>query len=370
MSDDHADAPRAVTPPEPEPGTAPAPAPDDVGAPAPSEVVVDVRVPSGAVPPGRPPEATMAAGARRHTEALPAACFIVSMLAGVAVAVVYWFGGQTQLEGVFLALALGGFGAGMVLWAKRFMPAGPESEPRGRLGSTEEEIQAFKADFGLGEHELERRSLLTKLMVGAGAALGVAAIFPIRSLGPRPGDWLTTSAYQQGTRIIDEQGNPVRPEDISVNGVLTVFPTGDLNDEYAQTLLIRLDPDKTFTPRSGREDWVADGMVAYSKMCTHVGCPVGLYEAASGKLLCPCHQSTFDVYDGARPVFGPATTSLPQLPLVVDDGGYLVAGGPFSGPVGPGFWNQDRLWEDEGYERTEGAPKPDSSAGGAGGGGS
>ena len=95
-------------------------------------------------------------------------------------------------------------------------------------------------------------------------------------------------------------------------------------------------------PRSGREDWAVDDLVAYSKICTHAGCPVGLYQAESGLLLCPCHQSTFDVGDGSRPVFGPATRSLPQLPLTLDDDGYLVAGGDFSSPIGPGFWNQLR----------------------------
>lgn len=313
-----------------------------------SESPDPTRIPSGTVPPDRPPEATMAAPRRRHGERLPAAFFVVSILSALGLAVVYWVGGQTQVEGTLLALALGGFGAGMVLWAKRFMPAGPEVEPRGTLAASEEEIEAFKGDFDLGEYELERRGLLTKLMIGAGAALGVAAVFPVASLGPRPGNWLTRSPFTKGTRVVDEQGRPVRPSDLAVDGVVTVFPEGDLNDEYAQTLLIRLNPDMEFTPREGREGWTPDGMVAYSKMCTHAGCPVGLYEARSGQLLCPCHQSTFDVYDGCRPIFGPATTSLPQLPLAVDDQGYLISTGPFSDPVGPGFWNQDRVWESDG----------------------
>lgn len=284
---------------------------------------------------------------RKHGERLPAAFFTASILGGVALAVTYWVGGQTQLEGVFLALALGGFGGGMVLWAKRFMPAGPEVEPRGHVGSTEEEIEAFKADFDVGEYELERRSLLLKLMVGAGAALGLAVLFPIRSLGPRPGDWMTRSPFRKGTRLVDEKGELVRPDALRPNGVMTVFPEGDVGDEYAQTLLIHLDPTRRFTPEPGRERWTPENLVAYSKVCTHVGCPVGLYEQQFGTLLCPCHQSTFDVYDGARPVFGPAAKSLPQLPLDVDQDGYLVAGGGFSAPIGPGFWNQEKQWEDD-----------------------
>ena len=81
--------------------------------------------------------------------------------------------------------------------------------------------------------------------------------------------------------------------------------------------------------------------IAYSKICTHVGCPVGLYQADTHELLCPCHQSTFDVLDGARPRFGPATRSLPQLPLAVDGDGFLTAQSDFTEPVGPGFWNRD-----------------------------
>jgi ubiquinol-cytochrome c reductase iron-sulfur subunit len=303
-----------------------------------------------AQPEDPPDESPMAARPRRrHGERLPAAFFVVSILAGISLAVVYWTGGQTQLEGVFLALALVGFGGGMVLWAKRFMPLGPEVEPRGELASSDDDIESFKADFDVGEYELERRGLLTRLMIGAGAALGIAALFPIRSLGPRPGPWLTESPFQPGTRLVDEEGAFVRPDDLAVDGVLTVFPENELDQEYAQTLLIRLQPGREFDVRPGRDGWTPDDLVAYSKVCTHVGCPVGLYEAASGQLLCPCHQSTFDVYDGARPVFGPATTSLPQLPLAIDDDGYVVASGPFSDPIGPGFWNQDRLYEDGEY---------------------
>jgi ubiquinol-cytochrome c reductase iron-sulfur subunit len=95
-------------------------------------------------------------------------------------------------------------------------------------------------------------------------------------------------------------------------------------------------------PRPGRENWAIDGVVAYSKLCTHTGCPVGLYQAEAGLLLCPCHQSTFDVLDGARPVFGPAARALPQLPLGRNDRGELVALGDFSSPVGAEFWDRDR----------------------------
>jgi ubiquinol-cytochrome c reductase iron-sulfur subunit len=121
--------------------------------------------------------------------------------------------------------------------------------------------------------------------------------------------------------------------------VLTVFPEGNVTDYNSQTLLIRVDP-AGLRARPGRQDWSPQGHVAYSKICTHVGCPVGLYRETTHDLLCPCHQSTFDVLDGARPVSGPATRSLPQLPLAVDEAGYLIAQRDYTEPVGPGFWDR------------------------------
>jgi ubiquinol-cytochrome c reductase iron-sulfur subunit len=141
---------------------------------------------------------------------------------------------------------------------------------------------------------------------------------------------------------VQADGTPVRPSDLSADGVVTVWPEGHTEDADAPTLLIRTRDSQDFKPRSGRGDWTVEGVVAYSKLCTHVGCPVGLYQAEEGLLLCPCHQSTFDVLDGARPVFGPAARPLPQLPLAVDDQGAVIATGDFSGPVGPGFWDRGR----------------------------
>ena len=194
------------------------------------------------------PETTLAAGRRRHGERLPAIFFVASILAGLGLAVVYALGGQAQFEGAFLAVALCSFGAGLVLWAKRFMPAGPEIEDRGQLSSSDEDVAAFKDGFDVGEYQLERRSLLTKLMIGAGAALGLAAIFPIQSLGPRPGSWMTRSPFQRGTRLVDDAGQPVPPDRLKQDGILTVFPEGQVDDEYAQTVLIHYDPSKDFVP--------------------------------------------------------------------------------------------------------------------------
>lgn len=279
-------------------------------------------------------------GAR--VEMLSAACFVVAMLAAIALAVVYWEGGQPQAEGILLAVTLGGIGVGIVLWAKHFMPTEEVEEEREPLPSTEEDVAAFTADFEAGESTLRSRRVLVATAGGACAALGVALLFPIRSLGPRPGRGLKQTPYRQGNlRLVREDGSPVRPDDLEPDGAVTVWPEGHTDAADAPTLLIRFRDDQDFQPRPGREGWTVGNLVAYSKICTHVGCPVGLYQS-NGLLLCPCHQSTFDVLRGAKPVFGPAARSLPQLPLGLDDEGYLIATGDFSDPVGPGFWDRGR----------------------------
>jgi ubiquinol-cytochrome c reductase iron-sulfur subunit len=269
--------------------------------------------------------------------------FLVATAAAIGLTIVYWEGGQPQAEGILLAVALGGIGVGIVLWAKHFMPSDEVAEDRHPMESSEEDVAAFAADFEAGGTSLQRRRVLVATAGGACATLGVALLFPIRSLGPRPGRGFKQTAYRQGgLRVVDEDGMPVRPRDLPVDGFITVWPDGYTDAADASTLLIHFRSDQDFQPKSGREDWTVDDIVAYSKLCTHVGCPVGLYQAEAGLLLCPCHQSTFDVMRHAQPVFGPAARSLPQLPLGLDDDGYIIATGDFSDPVGPGFWDRGR----------------------------
>ncbi len=270
-----------------------------------------------------------------------AVAFGVSIAAALGLAVVYWRGGQPQLEGVFLSAALGGIGIGVVVWAKHFMADQEVTEERGRLASTDDEVASFRRAFERGERILTRRRLLVRMAGGAVAALGTALLFPIRSLGPRPGKDLKRTPYRAGIRLVTDDNEPVMADDLAIGGIVTAFPEGHTDAPDSSTLLIRL-PSDQYRPRPGREDWAPDGIVAYSKLCTHTGCPVGLYQNESQLLLCPCHQSTFDVLDGARPVFGPAAKALPQLPLDIDDDGFVVAAGDFSDPVGPGFWDRDR----------------------------
>jgi ubiquinol-cytochrome c reductase iron-sulfur subunit len=263
-------------------------------------------------------------------------------VAALALAVVYWRGGQPQAEGVLLAVVLGGIGVGMALWAQRFMPQGPFEEDRGQIASSPEDVAAFLDDFEQGSGGIARRGFLATLAAGALGALGLAALFPIRSLGPRPGLGLKETPFALAPkRLVTEQGALVKAADLAVDGFLTCYPEGFVGAADAPTLLIHLRPGQN-QPAPGRETWAPNDLVAYSKLCSHMGCPVGLYQAQAGLLLCPCHQSTFDVGHHATPIFGPATRALPQLPIEIDTDGYVVATADFSGPVGPGFWDRDR----------------------------
>lgn len=274
---------------------------------------------------------------RSWGERVVAMAFIVGAVAALGLTVVYSVGGQPQLEGLFLGLALGGIGVGVVVWAQRFMPSEEVSEERIELGSTDEEVRAFTESFEAGEENLERRGLLVKLGVGALGALGLAALFPIRSLGPRPGQGLKSTGYREGVRLVNADGAPLRPESLAPGTVLTVWPEGEEGAPDSPTLLVR-----TGTGRLELAQPTVGDVVAYSKLCTHTGCPVGLYQQQEQLLLCPCHQSTFDVVDGAQPIFGPAVRPLPQLPIGVDQQGFFVALGDFPEPVGGGFWDRGR----------------------------
>ena len=172
------------------------------------------------------------------------------------------------------------------------------------------------------------------------AALAAALAIPVFSLGPAPGRSLFVTAWKPGLRLVDPQGVPVTTDRVPVGGILTVFPEGSPELADAQTVLIHVEPG-LLRLQGQAASWAPDDFVAYSKVCTHAGCPVGLYRAPDHILVCPCHQSAFDVLDGARPVGGPAVRPLPQLPIRLQPDGTFVALGDFSAPIGPSFWNID-----------------------------
>ncbi len=260
----------------------------------------------------------------------------LSIAASIGLVVTYVLGGQPQVEGALLAVALGGLGAALVVWAARLVDARTQTEALHPTGSPGGTPAATEEPVGAGE--VTRRRFLLRLLAGAGAALAAALAIPVLSLGPRPGRELFRTDWAGGARVVDADGRPLRVADLAIDSVRTVFPEGRIGSPDGQTLLIRVRPADLALP-DGRAGWAPEGCVAYSKVCTHAGCPVGLYRAADHALLCPCHQSTFDVLRGAVPTFGPAVRPLPQLPLEIDGDGYLVATGDFPEPVGPPFWD-------------------------------
>ncbi len=283
---------------------------------------------------GRPPTPE-----EYRAQVIVGALFTVTMVAGFALLVVYLVGGDTQVQGILLTLAFGGLGAGIVVWAQRLLPTRVVIEDRHPLqpeptaGASIAEAATREAEAGFA-----RRHLLIGLLLGAFAGLGAALLIPVLSLGPAPGRSLFVTAWKKGSRVVGLDGKPVQAGELPIDGVLTVFPEGAAGDAMAQTLLIRVPPDLLRLP-ADRMAWAPDGYVAYSKVCTHAGCPVGLYRAVQHRLICPCHQSTFDVLDGAVPSFGPAARALPQLPIQLQADGTFVALGDFPEPVGPSFWN-------------------------------
>lgn len=275
----------------------------------------------------------------RRDVGLISAAFAVSVVAALGLGVLYWQGGQPQLEGTLLALSAAGIAVGLIMWSHRLLPNDPEVEDREELATSPRDRAAFEADLERGQ-VFSRRRVLRRFLLAAVGALGAAFLLPIRSLGPRPSDSeLDSSPWKAGTRLVTENGAAVHAADVPADGLVTVFPEGAVDSESGQAVLMRVEPD-LLRPLPGRESWTPQGLVAYSKVCTHAGCPVGLYEATSHQLLCPCHQSTFDVLNGAKPVFGPAAVRLPQLPLAVDPSGHIYATGGFSEPPGPAFWDR------------------------------
>ena len=269
--------------------------------------------------------------AERPVERIAAAAFVISLLASVALIAWYFGGGGPRGEGILLGLALGGLGTGIVVWAVALMDTPEETEDR--PGHFEHEEGTVE-----GTATVARRTLLVRLLATAGTIFAGAIAVPALSLGPRPGQSLFTTRWTPGARVVDGDGNPIRISDFGPGELLTVYPEGHAGSADSQTVVVKVDPGSLSLPE-GRADWTPEGCVAYSKLCTHAGCPVGLYRAESHELLCPCHQSTFDVLTGAQPTFGPAARALPQLPLAVDDDGYLIAQRDYDEPVGPSFWN-------------------------------
>ena len=252
--------------------------------------------------------------------------------------------------GLGLAMALFFIGMAAVHWAKTLMPDHEVIDHRKEQRSKDEDRQAFVATVKdrAGDAGLGRRPFIKRTM---GLALGLVGLSPIlllRDLGPLPGNELNETNWAAGTRLVTDPGDrPIKPSDLEVGGVVQVqpeFPIGKERhlDDIAKdsVLLIRIRPEE-FNLDAERLSWTYEGIIAFSKICSHMGCAVALYEQSTKHLLCPCHQSTFDVTRAAKVIFGPAARPLPQLAITVDSQGYLVAKAPFNEAVGPSFWERD-----------------------------
>ena len=313
----------------------------------------------------RPPEAVeiqqprtedLDPAAARAAERLVSALFMVSFLGVIGFIVTYIAapfryavdsGNQfyTPLLGVFMTMALGGIGAGAVVWAKRLMPDEEAVQERHPFGSDPDERAATAKALkqGLAQTQLPRRSLLRNtLLLGAGslALLPVPLLFSLGTFQHKE-EVLATTGWKRGVRLIRQNGTPVNRNDMQLGGVESVFPDVPRGTKLADSavLLIRMRPEELQLTGQAAE-WAVGGYVAYSAICTHLGCPVKLYEQQTHHLLCPCHQSTFQADRGCHVIFGPAARPLPQLAISVDSEGYFVAGGDFSQPVGPSYWER------------------------------
>jgi ubiquinol-cytochrome c reductase iron-sulfur subunit len=297
----------------------------------------------------------------RKAERTVALLFMITFLSGVAFLVSYVVFQVGTIDktavsnfalGSTLTVALLSLAAGITTWVRRIMPKYNLVQERHLMVSEPQTREYVEKTFieganesGFVKHKLVRRTLLL-----AAAPLGLAPLVLLRDLGPLPGDVLRHTVWGTPTKagkprrlVVEGTGQPIRAADFnSPGGILSIVPEEyehDLNALAKATLiLLKFRPDEL---KSGTNlNWTHDGIVAYSKICTHVGCPAALYEQTTHHILCPCHQSTFDAADGARVIFGPAARPLPQLPIGIDEEGYLIAKSDFAVPVGPSFWER------------------------------
>ena len=316
--------------------------------------------------------------AEKRAERQIAAMFIAAMISAVLFVVAYFtfevgdnwdtfagLGASTITLGLTLGLSLLLIGTAIIHLARKLMADHEIVEMRHPASSPQEDrdatVQAL--NDGLAEAGIGRRPLVRNTMLGAVGILGLPAIVLLRDLAP--GDALDVSrlgrtVWEPGMRLVrDVVGTPILASEIEMGDLINaapeaMFPTEEngypeLHGAEEQSekakgaiIIVRMDPDD-ITPLPGREKWTVDGIISYSKICTHVGCPISLYERTTHHVLCPCHQSTFDLADHAKVIFGPAARPLPQLPIAVDDEGYLVAQSDFNEPIGASFWEREKL---------------------------
>jgi ubiquinol-cytochrome c reductase iron-sulfur subunit len=268
----------------------------------------------------------------------------VSALAFVAIYAIGSLPNQTQYLGLALGVSLALIAAALIVTAKRLIVT--ESNEENYPEPDPDEQRALVQVVEESADRLTRKRLLRIAGGAAGGALGLALVTPALSLGPAfDMSSLYATPWRRGRRLVDEVGRPFRASDIGDGAFYTAYPEGASHDKIASPLVVvRIDPAELELP-AARAGWAPEGIVAYSKICTHAGCAIALYRKPlfprvqpRRALVCPCHYSTFDPAAAGKVLFGPAGRPLPQLPLLIDHRGELRAAGNFSGPVGPSWW--------------------------------
>jgi ubiquinol-cytochrome c reductase iron-sulfur subunit len=288
-------------------------------------------------------------GAAAWAESLVLALLAAAGLAGLGFVALFILEPDTQLLGLSLGLALALAGAALALAGRRLVPQETRVEHRPRYGD-DAEVAAVRSQAKAGLAGITRRRLLAGTAGLAGAGLTAAVAIPLAALGPGLEEQLRVTPWHSGRRLVDDQGTPILAADVNEGSFLTAFPEGADHEQLGSpVVLVRVASSALRLP-AARATWAPEGILAYSKICTHAACAISLYrsplspstESRGPALVCPCHYSTFDVRDGGSVEFGPAGRPLPQLPLRIDASGALTAAGPMSGPVGPAWWGDSQ----------------------------
>jgi ubiquinol-cytochrome c reductase iron-sulfur subunit len=281
---------------------------------------------------------------RRTSERGVAVCFLLTTAATGGFVAAYVVDAGPQLLALCLGAAFAALAVGLVLWSAKLLPSGTFVEQREPLTPPRDEQTAFVDILDRGGEQTP--GIVRRTLMLSGLGFLAALVVPLRGLIPSgtplpPTRALAQTPWRSGRRLVDRDGKPFRAADVAVGTALTVFPEGRTRADDAQAVLVRVDAADIPLMSAQTRRRSVTGLLCYSKICTHAGCPVGLYEQTSRQLVCPCHLSVFDVLHEARAADGPAARPLPQLPLGLDADGYVVATGDFQGQVGPTYWRRE-----------------------------
>ena len=264
---------------------------------------------------------------------------------------------RNLLLGLTFGFALLFLGVGAVQWGRKIMSDQEMIDYRHPSHSSDDakNYMLTQLDNVVDESRITRRKIIGRTLLAALATILLPMIVGLADLGPWPtkkkrAETIEKTIWAPGVRVVnDVTFEPIKPENIEIGQLVNGEPANlqDLEGSAFQiekaksaVIVVRMDPNSITIPPS-RETWQIGGILCYSKICTHVGCPISLWEQQTHHLLCPCHQSTFDLGDAGKVVFGPAARPLAQLPIALDADGYIVAQRDFLVPPGPSYFERD-----------------------------